>query len=131
MLATHHEFVFFSRDCSPLSAMLNRSVLVRAPPNSIARIDSAVKNRAMNRTKIFAILVGALNAAVPVRGQDNLEPDCRRNVRPLLPQNSRGGGVAIGVRMNGKDSVFQLWVCQSRQERTSNRRFDLGITAIN
>ena len=77
MLATHHEFVFFSRDYSPLSAMLHRSVLVRAPPNRIARIDSAVKNRAMNRTKIFAIFVGALNAAVPVRGQDNVEPDCR------------------------------------------------------
>jgi hypothetical protein len=32
----------------------------------------------MNRTKIFTILVGALNAAVPVRGQDNVAPDCRR-----------------------------------------------------
>jgi len=42
----------------------------------------------MNRTKIFAILVGALNAAGPSRGQDNLEPDCRESVRPLLPQNS-------------------------------------------
>jgi len=62
----------------------------------------------MNRTKIFAILVGALNAAVPVRGQDNVEAIVAQNVRPLLPQNSRGGGVALGVRMNGKDSVFQL-----------------------
>jgi hypothetical protein len=85
---TYREFGFSFRDCSPLNATLHRSVLVRAPPNSIARIDSAVKNRAMNRTKIFAILVGTLNAAVPVRGQDNLEPDCRGNVRPLLPQNS-------------------------------------------
>jgi len=55
-----------------------------------------------------------LNAAVPVRGQDNVEAIVARNVRPLLPQNSRGGGVAIAVRMNGEDSVFQLWVCQSR-----------------
>jgi hypothetical protein len=48
----------------------------------------------MNRTKIFTILVGALNAAVPVRGQHNVEA--------IVAQNSRGGGVAIAGRMNGK-----------------------------
>ena len=31
MLATHHEFGFFSRYCSPLNATLHRSVLLRAP----------------------------------------------------------------------------------------------------
>ena len=61
----------------------------------------------MNRTKIFAILIGALNAAVPVRGQGNVEAIVAENVRPLLPQNSRGGGIAVAVRMNGK-SQFSI-----------------------
>src|SRR5678816_2702761 len=38
--------------------------------NSIAKTGGAVKNRAMNRMKIFAILIGALLATVPVRGQE-------------------------------------------------------------
>ena len=56
----------------------------------------------MNRTKIFAILIGALLAAVPVRGQENVEAIVAQNIRPILPQNGKGGGVAVAVRMNGE-----------------------------
>ena len=45
----------------------------RGQCNNIANIRSAVKNRAMNQTKIFAILIGALLGALPVRGQENVE----------------------------------------------------------
>jgi hypothetical protein len=60
----------------------------------------------MSRTKIFAILIGALNAAVSVRGHGNVEAIVAQNVRPLSPQNGRGGGVAVAVRMNGKTQFF-------------------------
>jgi len=85
----------------------------------------------MNRTKIFTILVGALNAAVPVRGQSNVETIVAQNVRPLLPQNNRGGGIA--VRMNGKTQFFNyVFANLARNERvTADSIFNLGITAIN
>jgi hypothetical protein len=75
----------------------------------------------MNQTKILTILIGALLGAVPVRGQDNVEAIVAQNVRPLLPQNGRGGGVAVAVRYERQQSVFQLRVCQSVEERTSYR----------
>ena len=74
----------------------------------------------MNRTKIFAILIGALNAAVPVRGQGNVETIVAQNVRPLLLRNSRGRGVAIAVRMNGKTQFFNYGFANlARNERVT------------
>jgi len=111
---------FSSRDCSPLNAALYRSVLVRAPLQQQCKNRLSRKNRAMNRTKIFAILVGALNAAVSVRGQGNVEAIVTQNVRPLLPQNTRGGGVAILVRMNGKTQFFNYGFANlARNERVT------------
>ena len=54
--------------------------------NSIAKTGGAVKNRAISRTEIFAIVIGALLVAVPMRGQGNVEeivaqmfdPFCRK-----------------------------------------------------
>jgi beta-lactamase class C len=82
----------------------------------------------MNRTKIFAILIGVLNAAVAVRGQGNVEAIVAQNVRPLLPQNGRGGGVAVAVRMNGKTQFFNYGFANlSRNERvTADSIFNLG-----
>ena len=87
-----------------------------------------MKNGAMNRTKIFAILIGALNAAVAVRGQGNVEAIVAQNVRPLLPQNGIGGGVAVAVRMNGKTQFFNYGFANlSRNERvTPDSIFNLG-----
>jgi len=82
----------------------------------------------MSRTKIFAILIGALNAAVSVRGQGNVEAIVAQNVRPLSPQNGRGGGVAVAVRMNGKTQFFNYGFANlSRNERvTADSIFNLG-----
>jgi beta-lactamase class C len=82
----------------------------------------------MSRTKVFAILIGALNAAVPLRGQGNVEAIVAQNVRPLLPQNGRGGGVAVAVRMNGKTQFFNYGFANlSRNERvTADSIFNLG-----
>ena len=82
----------------------------------------------MNRARIFAILIGALNVVVPVRGQDNVEAIVAQNVRPLLPQNGRGSGVAVAVRMNGKTQFFNYGFANlSRNERvTADSIFNLG-----
>jgi hypothetical protein len=68
----------------------------------------------MNRTKIFVILIGALLAAVPVRGQGNVEAIVAQNVRPILPANGKGGGVAVAVRMNGETRFFNTALLMTR-----------------
>src|SRR4029453_9928102 len=82
----------------------------------------------MNWAKIFAILIGALLAAVPVRGQGNAEAIVAQNVRPILPQNGRGGGVGVAVRMNGKTQFFNYGFANlARNERvTADSIFNLG-----
>ena len=72
----------------------------------------------MNQTKILTILIGALLGAVPIRGQDNVEAIVAQNVRPLLPQNGRGGGVAVAVRMNAtvSFSITGLPICRGTNE---------------
>src|ERR1051326_8103133 len=81
-----------------------------------------------NQTKILTILIGALLGALPVRGQDNVEAIVAQNVRPLLPQNGRGGGVAVAVRMNGNSQFFNYGLANlSRNERvTADSIFNLG-----
>jgi len=82
----------------------------------------------MNRMKIFAILIGALLAAVPVRGQDNVEAIVAQRVQPILPGNGKGGGVAVAVRMNGETRFFNYgFANDARNERvTADSIFNLG-----
>src|SRR5262245_33354603 len=82
----------------------------------------------MNRMKVFATLTGALLAAVPVRGQGNVEAIVAQNVRPLLLQNGRGGGVAVAVQMDGKTEFFNYgFANDARNERvTADSIFNLG-----
>jgi len=96
--------------------------------NSIAKTGGAIKNRAMNRMKIFAILIGSLLAAVPVRGQGNVEAIVAQNVRPILPGNGKGGGVGVAVRMNGETRFFNYgFANDARNERvTADSIFNLG-----
>ena len=82
----------------------------------------------MNRKKIFAILIGALLAAVSVRGQDNVEAIVAQNIRPILPANGKGGGVAVAVRINGETRFFNYgFANDARNERvTEGSIFNLG-----
>ena len=82
----------------------------------------------MNRTKIFAILIGALLAAAPVRGQDNVEAIVAQNLRPILPGNGKPGGVAVAVRINGETRFFNYgFANDAKKERvTADSIFNLG-----
>jgi beta-lactamase class C len=82
----------------------------------------------MNRTKIFAILIGALIAALPVRGQEKIEQIVAQKVQPILPANGKGGGVAVAVRMNGETRFFNYgFANDAKNERvTPDRIFNLG-----
>jgi beta-lactamase class C len=95
---------------------------------TIANLDRAVNNRAMNRTNIFAMLITGFLAVLPVRGQENIEAIVAQNVRPLLPQNGKGGGVAVAVHMNGKTQFFNYGFANlGRNERvTPDSIFNLG-----
>jgi len=78
--------------------------------------------------KIFAILIGALLTAVPVRGQDNVEAIVAQKVQPILPGNGKGGGVAVAVRINGETRFFNYgFANDARNERvTADSIFNLG-----
>ena len=82
----------------------------------------------MNRTKIFAILIGASLAAAPVRGEDNVEATVAQNLRPILPGNGKPGGVAVAVRINGETRFFNYgFANDARKERvTADSIFNLG-----
>src|SRR6266513_2736539 len=82
----------------------------------------------MNRMEMFAILIGALLAAVQVRGQDNVEAIVAQKVQPILPGNGKGGGVAVAVRMNGETRFFNYgFANDARNERvTADSIFNLG-----
>ena len=82
----------------------------------------------MNRMKIFAILIGALLATMPVRGQVNVEAIVAQKLQPILPGNGKGGGVAVAVRINGETRFFNYgFANDARNERvTADSIFNLG-----
>lgn len=81
----------------------------------------------MIRTMFSAMLITASLAAT-VCGQGNIQAIIEQNVRPLLPQNARGGGVAVAVRMDGRTEFFNYGFANlSRNERvTADWIFNLG-----
>jgi len=93
----------------------------------------------MNRTKIFAILVGALNAAVPVRGQDNVEPDCRGKRSTAFAAKQQGRRRCRRGRMNGKTQFFDSGFANLARNTTRHKNRPANparararsITAIN
>src|SRR6478736_5646867 len=82
----------------------------------------------MNQMKILTILIGALLAVVPVRGQENVEAIVAQNIRPILPANGKGGGVAVAVRINGETRFFNYgFANDARNERvTEDSIFNMG-----
>src|SRR6476469_1031112 len=82
----------------------------------------------MNQMKILTILIGALLAVVAVRGQEHVEGIVAQNIRPILPANGKGGGVAVAVRINGETRFFNYgFANDERNERvTADSIFNLG-----
>src|SRR4029077_600356 len=95
---------------------------------ALQRLAEAVKNRAENRTEIVTIWIGVFLAALPVGGQENVEAIVAENIRPILPANGKGGGVAVAVRMNGKTDFFNYgFANDARNQRvTADSIFNLG-----
>jgi hypothetical protein len=56
---------------------------------------------------ISAVTVALLTAA-PTHAQITIEQIVRQKVQSILPENGKGGGVAIAVRMR-QDFVLFLW----------------------
>ena len=73
------------------------------------------------------ILLRALLAAAPARGQGNIQAIVTNNVQPLLSE-SGAGGVAVAVRMNGRTEFFNYGFANlARNERvTADSLFNLG-----
>jgi beta-lactamase class C ACT/MIR len=111
-----------------MHATVHRSIARRSDATGLQRSAEAQKNRAMNRTKIFAILIGPLLSAIPVRGHANVEAIVAENIRPILPQNGSGGGVAVAIRINGETRSFNYgFANDARNERvTADSIFNLG-----
>src|SRR6188474_459330 len=106
----------------------SKTCFPRGRATALKRPAKAVKNRGMNRTKISAMLIGALVAALPVRGQGDVEAIVAQNVRPILPANGKGGGVAVAVRINGETRFFNYgFADDAKNERvTADSIFNLG-----
>jgi len=81
----------------------------------------------MIRTAIIAV-IGALLITGPARAQVNIEQIVAQKVQPILPQNGKGGGVAVAVRMNGKTSFFNYGFANNAQNRrvAEDSIFNLG-----
>jgi beta-lactamase class C len=73
-------------------------------------------------------LFGRLLAAAPARAQVNIEPIVAQKIQPILPENGKGGGVAVAVRMNGKISFFNYGMANNAENRpvTADSIFNLG-----
>src|SRR2546430_332093 len=73
--------------------------------------------------------IGVLLAAGAARAQQvNVEQIVAQKVQPILPENGKGGGVAVAVRMNGTTSFFNYGFANNAQNRrvTEDSIFNLG-----
>jgi beta-lactamase class C len=83
---------------------------------------------AIRREIVIPTVIAALLAAGPVHAQVNVEQIVAQNIRPILPSNGKGGGVAVAVRMNGETRFFNYgFANDARNERaTADSIFNLG-----
>src|SRR5438034_9621933 len=83
----------------------------------------------MIRTNVvIASVIGVLLTAGAARAQVNLEQIVAQKVQPILPENGKGAGVAVAVRMNGTTSFFNYGFANNAQNRrvTEDSIFNLG-----
>jgi beta-lactamase class C len=78
---------------------------------------------------LIPTVIGVLLAAGAARAQQvNVEQIVGQKVQPILPENGKGGGVAVAVRMNGTTSFFNYGFANNAQNRrvTEDSIFNLG-----
>jgi beta-lactamase class C len=82
---------------------------------------------------IIATVIGALLTASPARAQlnpqqVNVEQIVAQKVQPILPENGKGGGVAVAVRMDGKNAFFNYGLADAAKDRrvTTDSIFNLA-----
>jgi beta-lactamase class C len=77
---------------------------------------------------VISAVLGTLVAAGSVLAQVNVEQIVAEKVRPILPKQGEGGGVAVAVRMNGDTRFFNYGFANlARKERvTADSIFNLA-----
>src|SRR5881296_3046631 len=71
---------------------------------------------------LIPTVIGVLLAAGAARAQQvNVEQIVAQKVQPILPENGKGGGVAVAVRMNGTTSFFNYGFANNAQNRRVTR----------
>jgi len=78
---------------------------------------------------LIPTVIGVLLAAGAARAQQvNVEQIVAQKVQAILPENGKGGGVAVAVRMNGTTSFFNYGFANNAQNRrvTEDSIFNLG-----
>src|SRR5437899_5874641 len=78
---------------------------------------------------VIATVIGVLMAAGTAGAQQvNVEQIVKQKIQPILPENSKGGGVAVAVRMNGKTEFFNYGMADDARNRpvTADSIFNLG-----
>jgi beta-lactamase class C len=77
---------------------------------------------------VIATIIGTLLTAGPARGQVNVEEIVAQKVEPILPEQGRGGGIAVAVRMDGKTAFFNYGFTDAAKDRpvTSDSIFNLA-----
>jgi beta-lactamase class C len=77
---------------------------------------------------LITAIAWSLLTAAPERAQVNIEQIVAQKVKPILPENGKGGGVAVAVRMDGKTSFFNYGIADNAQNRpvTADSIFNLG-----
>lgn len=77
---------------------------------------------------VATMMAIALTAAYAPAQERNIEQIVAGNVKPILPENGRGGGVAAAVRMNGETRFFNYgFANDARNERvTAESIFNLA-----
>jgi beta-lactamase class C len=83
---------------------------------------------AIRTSFVISIVIGALLIASSAHAQVDIGQIIGQRVQPILPENGKGGGVAVAIRMNGETRFFNYGFANlARNERvTSDSIFNLG-----
>jgi beta-lactamase class C len=77
---------------------------------------------------VIVTVLGTLLTAGSVRAEVNVEQIVAQRVQLILPENGKGGGVAVAVRMDGKTAFFNYGFADLARNRpvTADSIFNLG-----